>query len=75
VTYSTREFAYIPSKGDRIERTRFGRTLGGTVEYADRLQVLVKWDNGRSSSLRADALGPGDLSLAVVPAVMWAALG
>lgn len=29
-----------------------GVTIRGTVEYADQLQILVKWDNGRSSSLR-----------------------
>ena len=33
-----------------------GRTAGvsqlGTVHYADQIQVLVKWDDGASSSLR-----------------------
>jgi hypothetical protein len=31
-----------------------GIRLRGTVFYADRLQVLVKWDDGRSESLRPE---------------------
>jgi hypothetical protein len=44
----------IPSKGDRIQllRTRTGVRLNGTVYYSDQLQILVKWDNGLSQSLR-----------------------
>ena len=42
----------IPSKGDRIEIRRNGISLRGTVFHSDQLQILVKWDNGRSSSLR-----------------------
>jgi len=44
----------IPSKGDRIEllRARLGIRLTGTVYYSDQLQILVKWDNGLSQSLR-----------------------
>ena len=44
----------IPSKGDRIQllRTRMGIRLSGTVYYSDQLQILVKWDNGLSQSLR-----------------------
>jgi hypothetical protein len=44
----------IPRKGERIELRlpRLGIRLRGTVFYADELQVLVKWDNGRSESLR-----------------------
>jgi hypothetical protein len=44
----------IPSKGDRIQllRTRMGIRLSGTVYYSDQLQILVKWDNGVSQSLR-----------------------
>lgn len=42
----------IPSKGDRIEHRRLGVLSAGCVWYADQLQVLVKWDNGKSSSLR-----------------------
>jgi hypothetical protein len=44
----------IPSKGDRIEllRTETGVHLRGTVFYSDQLQILVKWDDGRSQSLR-----------------------
>ena len=44
----------IPSKGDRIEllRTRMGVRITGTVYYSDQVQILVKWDNGLSQSLR-----------------------
>lgn len=44
----------IPRKGARIEllRPRLGVRLRGTVFYSDQLQVLVKWDDGRSESLR-----------------------
>jgi len=47
----------IPDKGDRIEliEGRLDVALHGTVEYADQLQILVKWDDGRSSSLRLGA--------------------
>jgi hypothetical protein len=43
----------IPQRGDRVEllRPRMGVRIRGTVFYADQLQVLVKWDDGRSSSL------------------------
>ena len=48
------ESPWFPSKGERIELLdrRLGVRLQGTVYYSDRLQVLVKWDNGRSQSLR-----------------------
>jgi hypothetical protein len=51
------EFACIPNRGDRIEllRPRFGVRMRGMVFYADQLQILVKWDDGRSQSLRAGA--------------------
>ena len=49
---SAKKVEYIPSKGNRLELRRLGLTLRGTVLSADRVQVLVKWDNGRSSSLR-----------------------
>ena len=44
----------IPSKGDRIEllETEHGVRLRGTVYYSDQIQVLVRWDKGRSQSLR-----------------------
>jgi hypothetical protein len=43
----------IPAKGDRIEiGRRTGVAIRGTVFYADELQILVKWDDGRSGSLR-----------------------
>jgi hypothetical protein len=60
VTHFSKGFEYIPSKGNRLEGRRLGVTLRGTVLYADRVQVLVKWDNGRSSSLR---LGVDDLDM------------
>jgi hypothetical protein len=43
-----------PSKGDRIElfQRRTGVAVRGTVFYSDQLQLLVKWDDGRSGSLR-----------------------
>jgi hypothetical protein len=49
--------AYIPSKGDRIEHRRWGISRRGTVHYADELQVLIRWDDGASSSLPLDAEG------------------
>jgi hypothetical protein len=42
----------IPNIGERIERVRIGVSRRGTVHYADSMQVLVKWDDGSSSSLR-----------------------
>ena len=46
----------IPSKGDRVELLRevtgVRVRLLGTVFYADHVQILVKWDDGRSQSLR-----------------------
>jgi hypothetical protein len=44
----------IPSKGDRIELpgTEFGVHVRGTVYYSDQIQILVRWDNGKSQSLR-----------------------
>jgi hypothetical protein len=44
----------LPAKGQRIEllRPETGVLLRGTVFYSDHLQILVKWDNGHSQSLR-----------------------
>lgn len=42
----------IPDIGDEITIVRAGVTRRGRVHYADQLQVLVKWDDGGSSSLR-----------------------
>jgi Domain of unknown function (DUF4314) len=43
-----------PRKGDRIELalSRLGRYPRGTVYHVDDLQILVKWDDGRSEGLR-----------------------
>jgi hypothetical protein len=43
----------IPPAGARIERleSEMGVNERGTVFYSDQLQILVKWDNGRSQSL------------------------
>ena len=42
----------IPNRGDQVEQLRTGVRRLGVVWYADQLQVLVKWQDGRSSSLR-----------------------
>jgi hypothetical protein len=44
----------IAKKGDRIEllRPRVGIYVRGTVFHVDQVQILVKWDDGRSGSLR-----------------------
>jgi hypothetical protein len=42
----------FPSRGDRVEQLRTGIRRIGRVWYADDLQILVKWDDGGSSSLR-----------------------
>ena len=46
----------IPQKGDRIEllQPRTGVRCRGTVYHVDQVQILVKWDDGRSESLRSD---------------------
>src|ERR1041384_2188260 len=44
----------VPRIRDRIEMYQAGIPSQGTVHYADELQVLVKWDNGQSSSLRME---------------------
>jgi hypothetical protein len=43
---------YVPSRGDQVEQWRTGVRHVGRVWYSDGLQVLVKWDDGQSSSLR-----------------------
>jgi hypothetical protein len=49
------ECTRIPLRGDCIEplRPHLGVRVRGIVFYADQLQILVKWDDGRSQSLRA----------------------
>jgi hypothetical protein len=42
----------IPSRGDQVEQRRNGIRRIGDVWYSDQLQVLVKWQDGKSSSLR-----------------------
>jgi hypothetical protein len=44
----------VPKKGDRIEllAPRTGIRPQGTVFHVDQVQILVKWDDGRSQSLR-----------------------
>jgi hypothetical protein len=46
------EHVRIPVVGARIEIVRAGVASRGRVHYSDQLQVLVKWDDGRSASLR-----------------------
>ena len=44
----------MPEPGDRIEllQPRTVIRVRGTVFHVDQLQILVKWDDGRSESLR-----------------------
>jgi hypothetical protein len=42
----------IPSRGDQVEQRQNGIRRIGYVWYSDQLQVLVKWQDGKSSSLR-----------------------
>ena len=51
---AVRERWQIPRKGDRIELVlpRLGVSLRGTVYYVGDLQILVKWDDGRSPSVK-----------------------
>jgi hypothetical protein len=60
-----------PRNGDRIQMRlpRLGVYPRGTVYYVDDLQILVKWDDDRSESLRGEFAdrfrileGPGDES-------------
>jgi hypothetical protein len=45
-----------PRKGDQIQTRlpRLGVYPRGTVYYVDDLQILVKWDDGLSESLRGE---------------------
>jgi hypothetical protein len=54
MTHEEHENEEIPRKGDRVEflQPRMGVRVRGTVFYSDQLQILVKWDDGRSESLR-----------------------
>ena len=44
----------IPSRGDPIELRRLatGVRIRGTVQYSNEVQILVKWDDGRSQSVK-----------------------
>ena len=44
----------VPAPGDRIDVCipRLSGQRQGTIEYLDELQILVKWDDGTSGSLR-----------------------
>ena len=42
----------IPSRGVQVEQRRNGIRRIGYVWYSDQLQVLVKWQDGKSSRLR-----------------------
>ena len=43
----------MPKKGDRIELIEvWGVRRRGTVFHVDQVQILVKWDDGHSGSLR-----------------------
>ena len=55
---------HLPNSGDRIElcRPRTGIRLQGSVYYSDHIQILVKWDDGTSQSLR-----PGTDEFRVLP--------
>ena len=48
------EIPEIPSRGDRIELRPPARgvRIRGTVHYSDQLQILVKWDDGPSPSVK-----------------------
>jgi Domain of unknown function (DUF4314) len=56
--HDTAHFAHenspVPNRGDRIEllHPRMGVLPRGTVFHVDQVQILVKWDDGRSESLR-----------------------
>jgi hypothetical protein len=51
------DFVCTANRGDRIELLdpSLGVHVRGTVFYADQLQLLVKWDDGRSESMRRGA--------------------
>jgi hypothetical protein len=51
-----RRWSAQPRKGDRIELIlpRLAMPVRGTVYHVDQLQILVKWDDGRSEGLRPD---------------------
>ena len=52
----------IPSRGDEIVVRRTGVRRRGRVHYADEVQILVKWNDGGSSSLRI-----GHMPFEVIP--------
>jgi hypothetical protein len=52
----------IPNVGDDIVVVSTGVRRSGRVHYADQLQILVKWRDGGSGSLRV-----GQTAFQVVP--------
>ena len=42
----------VPNRGDEIVARRLGVNRRGRVQYADHVQILVKWYDGGSGSLR-----------------------
>ena len=55
------EHSRVPRKGDRIELVKAGVYVRGTVHHVDQVQILVKWDDGRSESL-----SPGSRSFRII---------
>lgn len=55
--HSAHQSSPVPNRGDRIEllQPRMGVRPRGTVFHVDQVQILVKWDDGRSQSLRPGA--------------------
>jgi hypothetical protein len=54
LAWARREGRRRVRRGDRIRLRlpRLGIPVPGTVFYVDDFQILVKWDDGRSESLR-----------------------
>ena len=65
---SRHRYLRLPEIGGRIEISRSGTRRRGTAHYADYLQVLVKWDDGSSSSLR---VGRDEFRILNGGAVLW----
>jgi hypothetical protein len=57
VWVSEQESTRRPAVGLRIELQQASKILRGTVEQADDELLLVRWDSGGFSTLRADRAG------------------